>query len=34
MRHGNAVSRRAEIMVIDLDLLLSVELAIPVKIAD
>lgn len=34
MRHGNAVSRRAEIMVIDLDLLLGVELAIPIKIAD
>ncbi len=34
MRHGNAVRRRAEIMVIDLDLFLGVELAVPIKIAD
>lgn len=34
MWHGNPVRRRAEIMVIDLDLLLSVELAIAIKIAD
>lgn len=34
MRHGNAVNCRAEIMVIDFDLLLGVEFAIPIKIAD
>lgn len=34
MWHGDAVRRRAKIMVVDLDRLLGIELAVPIKIAD